>query len=253
MISASNVSVYIAISPVDMRKSINGLSSMVSGELKMDPLSSNLFVFSNRSRKIIKILYWHYNGFCIWQKRLERGKFKWPENREEVIVEISNETSVLKEQIALLKQMLFGRKSEKHHPDAGPSQLEFSFGEESENHRHVENQQPEPEVEIVAHKRRKRGRKLLSDSLPREERIIDIAEEDKLCECGSQKVVIGRETSEQLEYIPAKCKVIVNIRPKHACRNCEGSESDKPAVMIAPPPAQIIPKSFATASLLRIL
>lgn len=176
-----------------------------------------------------------------------------PKLLKEVIVEISNETSVLKEQIALLKQMLFGHKSEKHHPDSGPSQLEFSFGEESESHHQLENQQPEPEVEIAAHKRRKRGRKLLSDSLPREERIIDIPKEDKLCECGSQKVVIGRETSEHLEYIPAKCKVIVNIRPKYACRNCEGSESNKPAVMIAPPPAQIIPKSFATASLLAYL
>lgn len=176
-----------------------------------------------------------------------------PKHLKEIIVEFSNEVSILKEQIALLKQMLFGRKSEKNRADTGLAQLEFNFDEATENQGPAENQQPEPAVEIAAHKRRKRGRKLLSDALPREERIIDIPEEDKLCECGTQKAVIGKESSEQLEYIPAKCKVIVNIRPKYACRNCEGTESEKPAVMIAPPPAQIIPKSFATASLLAYL
>lgn len=84
MISTFNTSVYIAINPVDMRKSINGLSSLVDGELGLNPLTDGLFVFSNRARKIIKILYWHYNGFCVWHKRLEKGKFKWPEDRGEV-------------------------------------------------------------------------------------------------------------------------------------------------------------------------
>ena len=84
MIFNSPTQVFIVINPVDMRKSINGLSSLVAGEFSMNPLTDGLFVFSNRSRKIIKILYWHYNGFCIWQKRLEKGKFCWPENREEV-------------------------------------------------------------------------------------------------------------------------------------------------------------------------
>ncbi len=97
MISAINTPVYIAINPVDMRKSINGLSSLVAGELDMDPLSSSLFVFGNRSRKIIKILYWHYNGFCIWQKRLEKGKFKWPRNKAEVLQVGSRELSWLVE------------------------------------------------------------------------------------------------------------------------------------------------------------
>jgi transposase len=177
-----------------------------------------------------------------------------PKLLKEIIVEgflhRDQEIAVLKEQIALLKQMVFGRKSEKYQPEPSPLQLQLSFGEEQECPGLPEKQIEEPSIEIPAHKRRKRGRKLLSDALPREERVIDIPERDKQCECGFQKTVIGKETSEQLEYIPAKCKVIVNVRPKYACRNCEGTESNKPAVMIAPPPAQIIPKSFATASLL---
>jgi transposase len=173
-----------------------------------------------------------------------------PKFLKEVIVELSNETSLLKEQMALLKQMIFGRKSEKLQLESAPSQLHFDFGAEDSKESSTDYNQVESTVEVTSHKRRKRGRKPLSDDLPRIERIIDIPEKDKICECGCEKSVIGKETSEQLEYIPAKCEVIVNVRPKYACRNCEGTESDKPAVMIAPPPVQIIPKSLATASLL---
>ncbi len=85
MITTTNTPVYIAINHVDMRKSINGLSSMIAGELAMNPLTDGIFVFSNRSRKIIKILYWHHNGFCLLQKRLEKDKFKWPADRDQIL------------------------------------------------------------------------------------------------------------------------------------------------------------------------
>jgi transposase len=67
-----------------MRKAINGLSIMVEDCRKLDPFSGHLFVFCNRRRNIVKILYWDKNGFCLWQKRLEKDRFKWPENEEEV-------------------------------------------------------------------------------------------------------------------------------------------------------------------------
>ena len=85
MMFGNNTQVFIAINPVDMRKSINGLSSLVAGEFSKNPLTDGLIVFSNSSRKIIKVLYWHFNGFCLWQKRLEKGRFIWPDNREEVM------------------------------------------------------------------------------------------------------------------------------------------------------------------------
>jgi transposase len=69
----------------------------------MNPLSDGLFVFSNRTRKIIKILYWHYNGFCLWQKRLEKGKFKWPSNRDEVLEVSSRELAWLVEGLDINK------------------------------------------------------------------------------------------------------------------------------------------------------
>lgn len=70
--------VYMHRDPVDFRKQINGLSAIVEQELALTPFTQALFVFINRRRTSIKILYWHRNGFCLWQKRLERDRFHWP-------------------------------------------------------------------------------------------------------------------------------------------------------------------------------
>jgi transposase len=77
--------VYLALGSTDMRKSINGLSILVQEHLEMNPLSGHLFVFCNRSRNMIQVLYWDRNGFCLWKKRLERQHFTWPESVHEVM------------------------------------------------------------------------------------------------------------------------------------------------------------------------
>jgi transposase len=71
-------SVYLHSQPVDFRKQINGLSAIVEQELEVSPFGDALFVFVNRRRTSIKALYWHRNGFCLWQKRLEKQRFAWP-------------------------------------------------------------------------------------------------------------------------------------------------------------------------------
>ncbi len=71
-------SIHLATEPVDMRKSIDGLSALVAGQLEMNPLSGQLFIFYNRGRDKIKALYWDKNGFCLWYKRLERHRFHIP-------------------------------------------------------------------------------------------------------------------------------------------------------------------------------
>ena len=75
--------VYLRPGITDMRKSINTLGVLVLNSMDMKAGSGNLFVFCNRRRDIIKILYWHKNGFCLWQKRLEKHKFPWPQEGEE--------------------------------------------------------------------------------------------------------------------------------------------------------------------------
>lgn len=77
--------VYLAIGITDMRKSINGLSILVENTLEMDPFCGHLFAFCNRRQNMIKVLYWDRNGFCLWHKRLEKHRFKWPAFPEDVM------------------------------------------------------------------------------------------------------------------------------------------------------------------------
>ena len=70
--------VYLAVKPVDMRKSFNGLWSEASEQLKEDPFSGALFVFTNKRHDRIKVLYWDGSGVWICAKRLEKGRFTWP-------------------------------------------------------------------------------------------------------------------------------------------------------------------------------
>jgi transposase len=72
------VRVYLATRPADMRKSFDGLAALASGTLALDPLSGHLFVFINKRRDRIKILYWDRDGLAVWAKRLERGTFRLP-------------------------------------------------------------------------------------------------------------------------------------------------------------------------------
>ena len=77
--------VFLVLGTTDMRKAINGLSLLVAEHLEMDVFSGHLFAFCNRDRSIVKILYWDNNGFCLWQKRLERHVFRWPTREAEVL------------------------------------------------------------------------------------------------------------------------------------------------------------------------
>ena len=72
----SSFRVLLYMKSVDMRKSIDGLSIMVSGVLSEDPCSGDIFIFCNRNKDKIKILYWHINGYCLFYKRLEHERFK---------------------------------------------------------------------------------------------------------------------------------------------------------------------------------
>jgi len=74
----SQTKVYLARQPADMRKQIDGLALLVQEVLEHDPFSAHLFVFCNRQRDKVKVLYWDTNGFCLLYKRIEKGRFRWP-------------------------------------------------------------------------------------------------------------------------------------------------------------------------------
>jgi transposase len=84
-------SVYLHRDPIDFRKAINGLSVIVEQQMQLSPLSGALFVFCNKRRDKLKILYWDNTGFCLWYKRLEKDKFKWPKKHRAATIELSTE------------------------------------------------------------------------------------------------------------------------------------------------------------------
>ncbi len=76
---SSQTRVFLARDAVDMRKSFNGLIGLAESVLEQDPLSGHLFVFINRRRDRIKLLYWGGTGFCIWYQQLEQGGYQLPD------------------------------------------------------------------------------------------------------------------------------------------------------------------------------
>jgi transposase len=170
------------------------------------------------------------------------------ENRE-----LKNEILLLTEENRLLKQKLFGRKSEKREEDTSPGL--FNEAEQTEAQAAAE-----PEKETITYERAKRkpGRKPLSDKLPRVDKIIDISEEEKVCPCCGEKLVQlpekDNDIHEKLVYKRAELYVERDIYPKYVCPNhCGGAKDDSGAscgITEAKAEPSIIPKSIATPGLL---
>ena len=162
------------------------------------------------------------------------------EARQTTIDEQASLISFYREWKRLIDSQRFGSRSEKLSPEQGhlfnESELEASLAEDSDA----------AEVAVPGHTRRKSGRRPLPDFLPVEERLHDLPDEEKVCanDASHALVEIGRETSDQLEFIPATVRILRHVRPKYACAAC------KDGVRIAPMPKLPIPKSLATPSLL---
>jgi len=139
--------------------------------------------------------------------------------------------------VRLLKHQRFGASSEKC-----PDQMELF--NEAETLVDALNPEDEPPEESRGHQRKKPGRKPLSPHIPREVVRYELPEAERVCDCGHALHEAGEDKSEQLEIIPAQIKVIEHVQVKYACRACENG------LISAPKPAQPIPRSFASASVL---
>jgi transposase len=150
------------------------------------------------------------------------------------------------EQLQLLRRRAFGRSAEKLGEEDRRQLTLFNEAEAIVVARRAE----EPRVEVRGHTRAKRGRKPLPPDLPRVETVHDIPEDQKHCACGKALVRIGEEVCEKLEVIPARIRVRRHVRPKYACKACEGSgDEEHAAVRIAPKVRQLLPKSIASPAL----
>ncbi|AHC85897.1 transposase IS66 [Pseudomonas monteilii SB3101] len=148
----------------------------------------------------------------------------------------------LEEQNALLRQRLFGRKSEQTTDPATPQLVLFNEAESV-----AEPVAEDVDEEAVAPTKRRGKRKPLPADLPRIEVIHELPEHELTCTCGCRKHTIGEEVSEQLEIVPMQIRVIKHIRKVYGCRGCET------APVTADKPAQLIEKSMASPSVLAML
>lgn len=74
----ASVRVYLCLTPTDMRRSFDGLHALVRDHLQLDAFAGHLYIFSNRRKDRLKVLYWDRDGFAVWAKRLEEGSFAIP-------------------------------------------------------------------------------------------------------------------------------------------------------------------------------
>ena len=94
-----NARVYLACGVTDMRKGFDGLAARVQLTLRLDPRGGALFVFRGRRGDLIKMLWWDGQGLCLFAKRLERGRFLWPQARDGSVVLTAAQLSMLLEGI----------------------------------------------------------------------------------------------------------------------------------------------------------
>ncbi|RLD31657.1 MAG: IS66 family transposase [Bacteroidetes bacterium] len=166
---------------------------------------------------------------------------------------LENEAIILKEEIEDLQAKLhlalfkkYGRSSEK----IDPTQIDF-FEVSKTDEESIEEDTP---IIVAAHPRKKPGRKALDPAIPRKIIVHDIAASDKICGCGHELVKVGEEITERLQIIPERVYVEQHVRPKWACRHCEGSgDEENPVFRIATTPPTMIPGSIVTAGLLAFI
>lgn len=165
-----------------------------------------------------------------------------PTALKQLLAYMQSKVVVLEEENALLRQRLFGRKSEQ---SADPATPQLPLFDEAESI--AAPATDETEEEAVDPAKRRGKRKPLSAKLPRIEVIHELPEHELTCACGCCKHVIGEETSEQLDIVPMQIRVIKHIRKVYGCRGCET------APVTADKPAQLIEKSMASPSVLAML
>jgi transposase len=96
-----SVRIYLCTAPTDMRRGFDGLAALARDVLQQDPLSGHLFVFCNKRADRVKILYWDRSGFCLWYKRIEKGRFHFPDGATASVQLEAAELALLLEGIQL--------------------------------------------------------------------------------------------------------------------------------------------------------
>jgi len=162
-----------------------------------------------------------------------------PATLKKVLSQVMSRYQYLEEQFRISQHKQFGQSAEGH-----PGQGELF------NEAEALAVESDTQEEAISYTRKKPTRKPLPKGLPREVIVHDISDEEKVCGCCAGELHrIGEDKSEKLQFIPAQVKVIEHVRPKYACRTCE-KDGISNTVKQAPVPHSVIPKGYATPSLL---
>lgn len=174
---------------------------------------------------------------------LEQEKYLLEQKKNTLEQEKENLEHKVAELNAKLQQLLhqrYGKKSEKFSEQELPVIDEAVVTPEET----AIIEATEQEIAVSGYTRSKPKRKPIPKEFARETIIYDLPQEQQICNCGCKLHCIGEDTHEQLDYIPAKIKVLLHIRKKYGCRNCEIG------VTMAPQPKDFLPKSLAAPGLL---
>ena len=223
------IEVWLCVEPVDFRKQITGLATLVQDQLSMDPFSAQLFVFTNRRRTQCQVLYWERCGFVLFEQRAATIE------QHEATIER------LQEQVRLLLARCFGASSEKL-PNG-----QLGLFDEAEV---AADEEPEADAgtEVAAHRRARPVRAPLPESLERVDIEHELADSERTCpHHGVELERFAEVVSEQLDIVPAKVRVLRHVRGKYRCPSCEGH------LRTAALPAQPLAKSFASPGLLAFI
>ena len=181
------------------------------------------------------------------QQALLEAKDTELEAKDGKIAKLIESYQCLLEQFRLAQKKQFGRSSETH-PDQGELFNEAEALVDNPDEDNSDDSETDPSTN--SGKKRQPKRQPLPKDLPRTQKIHDIDEDEKQCECcGHQLTQMGQDISEKLEFIPAIVRVIEHVRLKYSCQHCEkqGTQSN---IKQAPVPSSPIPKGYATPSLL---
>ena len=201
----------------------------------------------NYHNKTQEELAYLLQSFAYDKEQLQSEKAELQKNyqaQQEKILHLQEHVNQLIEDLKLALHRHYGAKSEKL--DANDPQL-LLFNEASlpDSAEMADIEESEEDIQVAAHTRhKKRGRKGLPAHYPRVEKIYDLTESEKTCECGCMLSCIGEERTEQLEVIPEQAYVVVHVQKKYACADCQGN------VKQAVKPIQPIPGSIAGPQLL---
>jgi transposase len=176
-------------------------------------------------------------------------------SQDKLIAEKTSLVDELKEKVAILEILHFGPKSEKW---SGIDDRQATLFNEAEDDafRQTDETGEKSGVEkkdVAGYTRRahrNQGRKPISSYLPREDIVYDIAEDEKICGCGSELICIGEDVSERVKIKSAEVKVLREHRKKYACKTCEGTEDERGGVVTAVGTKHLIAGSIADESLL---